>query len=350
MENTLKERNLPPFVSGEEMLEILLREEYGYMPPKPEKVSFTVTEQGVREKFSCFCAGKAYLSRVNITSVVNGREFTFPISVVTPTKEGVYPFFVHINFLPNVPDKYMPTEELIDNGFAVLSLCYNDVTKDDKDFTDGLAGVLYPDGKRGPHDAGKLAMWAWAVQRVMDYAQTLDELDKDCAIVCGHSRLGKTALLTVATDKRFKFAYSNDSGCCGAAITRGKVGENLEFITDTFSQWFCENFKKYVNNEHEMPFDQHYLVAIAAPSYVLVGSAVEDEWADPKSEMLSCIAAGKYYESLGQKGFVYDGKEVKPGDKYLSGSVGYHIREGMHYFSREDWHRLIEFVNLHRND
>lgn len=44
-----------------------------------------------------------------------------------------------------IPDIYMPSEELIDNGFAVLSFSYEDVTKDNGDFDGGLAGVSQPD-------------------------------------------------------------------------------------------------------------------------------------------------------------------------------------------------------------
>jgi hypothetical protein len=69
----------------------------------------------------------------------------------------------------------------------------------------------------------------------MDYAETQSEvLDLNAACVCGHSRLGKTALLTSATDTRFRFAYSNDSGCSGASITRGKQGERVKNITTVF--------------------------------------------------------------------------------------------------------------------
>ena len=56
VENILNKRNLPAFMSEDEMLEILLREEYGYMPPEPESVKFEIYEKGVRERFSCFCA------------------------------------------------------------------------------------------------------------------------------------------------------------------------------------------------------------------------------------------------------------------------------------------------------
>ncbi len=65
-----------------------------------------------------------------------------------PVNKEKVPFFVMINFRDNVPDLYMPTEEIIDSGYAVLSFCYNDVTTDDDDFTNGLAGVLYENGER----------------------------------------------------------------------------------------------------------------------------------------------------------------------------------------------------------
>ena len=337
----IKEKNLPQLLSREEMLEMLQKEEYGYIPAKPESLSFEVLET----EFPNFCGGNATLNKVLAHSVVNGKPFTFPFYAVIPTAPGKHPFFVHINFRPNVPDAYMPTEELVDNGFAVLSFCYNDVTKDDGDFTNGLAGVLLEDGKRGPHDPGKIAMWTWAAQRVMDYAQTRgDVLDLSCGIVCGHSRLGKTALLTGASDERFAFVYANESGCSGAAISRGKRGESVDFICKTFPYWFCENYQQYRNREDAMPFDQHFLIAASAPRFVLVGSAVEDVWADPHAEMLACAAAAPAFPG----GFICEDRLPEIGDKFLEGTVGYHMRKGKHFFSRYDWNRLIEFVNAHR--
>lgn len=334
----LKERNLPPFMGREEMLDVLLREEYGYLPPPPEKITWEVKEDIIPN----FCAGKAVLNRVTISVRVNGKEFGFPIYAAIPTAKKKHPFFVHINFRDNVPDRYMPTEEITDHGFAVLSFCYRDVTADNPDFQDGLAGALYPDGKRDDTSAGKIAMWAWAAQRVMDYAQTLNCLDLKRSIVCGHSRLGKTALLAAATDERFSCAFSNDSGCGGAAITRGKRGETIENICGSFPYWFCETYKMHANNEPFMPFDQHFLLASVAPRSVYVSSAEEDIWADPESEFLCCVAAG---EVFGEKGFVHNDTLPAAGDVYHSGSIGYHLRAGKHYFSREDWLLFIAFFN-----
>lgn len=338
----LKERNVPELLSRNDMLNIIQSHLFGYLPPKPEKITFE-TEESIIPKF---CAGKADCHRITANCVINGKKFSFPFLANLPTDNEKHPFFVHINFRPDNPDRYMPTEELIDNGFAILSLYYNDITSDDGDFTNGLGAVLFEDGNRNDTDCGKIAMWAWAAQRVLDYAETLpDKLDMSRSVVCGHSRLGKTALLAGATDERFAFSYSNDSGCSGAAIARGTAegGERIADICRNFPFWFCKNYMEYCNNEENMPFDQHYLVASIAPRKVLIGSASEDRWADPLSEMLSCVAASPAFN----KGFKYEDRPPQINDKFFDGDIGYHMRKGLHYFSREDWLKLIEFVNIH---
>lgn len=340
LKRMLEERKIPDLKSRDEMLEIMQKEVYGYLPPKPDRLEWTVKNNYIGN----FCAGKAAAQYVTLTAYMGEKSFSFPFMAVIPKGEGPHPFFIHINFRPNVPDRYMHSEEIVDNGFACLSFCYEDVTKDNGDFCDGLAGVLYENGERGLHDPGKIAMWAWAAQRVMDYAMEEPRLDKNCAIVCGHSRLGKTALLCGATDERFTFAHSNDSGCSGAAITKGKVGEKVADITKMFPFWFCENYKKYADKESEMPFDQHYLIASVAPRYAYVASAVEDIWADPASEMLACVAASGAYEKQGLTGFVCEDRLPEVGDIYHEGNIGYHLRAGAHYFSREDWNTLTAFV------
>lgn len=276
--NELKKRNVPSLKSRAEMLELLQREEYGCLPKAPESFVWEA-EPGVADNF---CAGKATLEKLTFRVVVNGKDFAFPVYLAVPTAEGPHPFFVHINFRSDVPDRYMPTEELIDNGFAVLSFGYEDVTRDDGDFTSGLAGVLYENGKRAPHDAGKIALWAWAAMRCMDYAEHDERLDCAKSVVCGHSRLGKTDAL---------------------------------------------------------PFDQHYLLASIAPRYVYVASATGDDWADPASELLSCYAA-----AAGDKeAFPYEETSEDYDFNLHAGRIGYHRRPGLHYFSREDWNRFIAF-------
>lgn len=336
--------NSLPRVTGmkkEEIMRLLLTEEYGFLPPAP--VSVTAQIESTEEKF---CAGKAILQKINLICRTQEGEFTFPIYYTCPTKrEKPLPCFVHINFRDLVPDRYMPSEEIVDAGYAVLSFCYQDVTSDDGDFTNGLAGHIYPGGKREKTQCGKIGLWSWAASRVMDYALTLPELDPGRICVAGHSRLGKTALLTGALDERFYCAFSNDSGCCGAALSRGKQGESIRVIYDVFPFWFCENYQKYQDHEEQLPFDQHFLIAANAPHRVYVASAANDLWADPEKEYLSCVAASSYYEEKGLTGFVHPDRLPEIGDVFGEGYIGYHLRAGEHFFSREDWQKYISYLN-----
>ena len=323
------------------IVDLLLREEYGYLPARPYRVSASLESEDKK-----FCAGKASLKKLILRCQAEWGEFSFPIYYVCPLyTDASVPCFIHINFRSLIPDKYQPTEELVDSGYAVLTFCYLDVTSDSADFTDGLAGVIYPDGERKSDACGKIGLWAWAARAVMDYAVTLPELDRHKISVAGHSRLGKTALLAGALDERFYCAFSNNSGCSGAALARGADGETVKAITDKFPYWFCENYLKYSGKEDTMPFDQHYLIAANAAHRVYVASAEGDLWATPQNEYLACVAASDYYESQGLRGFVHPDRLPCAGECMHEGDIGYHLRSGVHYLSREDWLCYIKYLN-----
>lgn len=350
LEEKISQLNLPQF-PGEtclentkhKMVQCLLEEEYGVLPCR----EVSVTWETVREEEN-FAAGKAILRTVNLTAQFKNGTFTFPVRAAVPKAKTKVPFFVHINFRPDVPDRYQPTEEIIDNGFAVLSFGYEDVTADNSDFANGVGPFLLgANGQVRGNDCGKIAMWAWAASRVLDYAESLPELDLGRAMVVGHSRLGKTALLAGALDPRFSLVISNDSGCGGAAITRGKQGERVDDICRNFDYWFCKNYQKYRRKEDDMPFDQHFLLAAIAPRKVYVASAAEDLWADPEAEFLSCVLAGRYYERWGLKGFVCGDAFPAVGERLHTGDVAYHKRSGTHFLGREDWLNFMEYAKTH---
>ncbi len=339
LNSLLKQRNLALFLSREEMLDILQKEEYGYLPPKPEKITFEVLEEDKN-----FCSSKAVYKKISAHCSLNGKVFSFAFHSVVPRGKDAAAIIVHIKFNDKISDIFMPVEEMLDEGFAYISLFYENITSDNADMADGLAGVLFENGQREADAAGKIAMWAWAVHRLMDYAQTVPELDAAKSVVCGHSRLGKTALLAGATDERFAVVYSNNSGCSGAALYKDKVGENIKSITEVFPYWFCENYLKYSGRDSEMPFDQHYLTACVAPRRVYIASAQEDKWADPVSEFMNCVAVGGFYEQMGLTGFVHGNALPKPVQIFHEGNVAYHLREGEHRFGYEDWQYLLKYA------
>lgn len=360
LENMLKEYNLPEIPSVEECKRLLQEYEYGYLPEKPEEFKFETLETNLRS-----CGGRAVETLVRLYGKLKGEDFSFPIKVTLPKHDEGQPaekrpLFVQINFRPDVPDIYQPTEEIFDNGFAIASFCYKDVTSDNNDFSNGLAKTIYPDGvKKDGNGTGKIMMWAWAAMRTLDYMEIdhKDEIDFDNVAVCGHSRLGKTALVTGAFDDRFKFVFSNDSGCGGAAIERnhhdkipGKQGftaETIEVITKVFPFWFCENYKQYAGKPETMPHDQHFLGACVYPRHLYIASAELDYWADQTNEFMCAYAVSKYYEENGKTGLVTQDRLPETDENLHDGTIGYHRRTGAHYFSRQDWIRYMAFIKKH---
>jgi len=324
----------------EELLALLSEYEYGKLPPRPDHFSVEVINEDKK-----FCAGKANLLTLKMTLEIGSSTFSFPLYSVIPNTPGKHPAFIHINFRPNVPDKYMPSEEIADRGYATFFFCYSDVTSDDENFANGLSRILIP-SKRVGSTPGKIAIWAWAAMRVMDYVETLDSIDTENVAVIGHSRLGKTALLAGAFDRRFKYVISNDSGCSGAAILRKKTGENLAVLAAVRHYWFCPNYAKYTIREEELPLDQHFLLAAIAPRHILIGSAEEDTWSDPESEFISAHLASEVYERIYKiAGLSHDGKIPRARSVLDGGNICYHIRHGEHYLSREDWNIYMNYID-----
>ena len=322
-----------------EMLDILRKNAYGYFPPAPEKVRGEIEYSN-----DSTCSGHARAAKVTISFDTPKGEFSFPVNYFEPTGEGKKPLILLINFRPDRYDKYYPAEEIIDNGFAVAAVHYGDITSDDGDFSDGLAGMF--DRPTDGTGFGKITLWAYGLSRMVDFFSTLDNIDTDNIGVIGHSRLGKTALWCGANDERIKYICSNDSGCMGAAYnrTRHEGGETIEIITRVFPFWFCENLFAYKENIEGLPFDQHYLIGASAPRYVCVNSATQDTWADPYSEQLACAGASPLWELLGKKGFAEGEKQAENGDCLNSGDIAYNLRDGVHFLGRTDWNNFMKFI------
>lgn len=356
LEKMLKERNLPDALilnngervrsaldfakRREEIKEILAENEYGVIPEKPEKMTVeTVSRDEV------FCAGKAPLEMLSFTfEAEDGVKYSFPVAAVVPKSKKKLPAFVHINFRDSVPDKYMLSEEIADRGFAVFSFCYKDVAEDSMDFKSGIAPFL-GGGRRKKNSPGKIAMWAWAAMRVMDYIETREDIDLDNVAVVGHSRLGKTALVAGGYDERFKYIISNDSGCSGAAISRGKGGESVERINSVFPFWFSRRYNETANDFESVGFDQNFLLTLSVPRHIMIGSAEKDLWADPESEFLNLCTTKEAYAIFGKKGLIHKGRIPKAKEYLGDGDALYHIRHGEHYFSREDWNAYMDFID-----
>lgn len=347
----IKKRKIPPLLSDEmlsdswektrqNLVNIFAENVYGVTPSAPKFVSSKVLTE---DKIAF--AGKATHRCVSLSFDTPNGEFSLPINMVVPNKGEQLPMFIFLSFHTYKESYETPIEEIIDRGYSLTIVNYKAVTEDNDDKNNGLAG-MFPLKSEG-RSWGKFGVWAYALSTVMDYVQNLEYVDKSKIACVGHSRLGKTALWCCAQDTRFSAVFANNSGCSGAAITRKKRGETVDDICRKFPFWFCENYKHYINNEENMPFDQHQLLAAIAPRLLYTCSAEDDVWSDPQSEYLSSMIASEAYERLGLKGFVCEDRYPKRGDTFHEGNIGYHMRAGKHFLSRYDWLKFIDFMDKH---
>lgn len=322
-----------------EIYALLESELFGMLP----QVEFSVSYNVQREENVYYHGGKTILRVIGVKVQAEGKSYCWDVICSLPKRDQPVPVFMLMGYGDKLgPLGATPTEEICDREFGLAVLNYQQLSSDDGDFTNGLAGMFYPDGVRGAHDGGKIAIWAWAMSKSLDYLITMPEVDAAHVIPVGHSRLGKTALWAAASDERFGGVYSNDSGCSGAALARGNTGEKVGDITRQFPFWFAPAYAGYSDCVEKMPFDQHQLLALAAPRRLYVASAAGDLWADPLGEYLACCAVSPVYELLGKKGV---GQEQELGDDAIvhGESVGYHRRRGTHFLSRLDWQRAMDF-------
>ena len=327
-------------------------------PQSPIKMEFKVKRTDPE-----FMGGKATRKDVQIRFSNDKGKAEMLVLVFVPNKatKPVPAFMKHsfnntksrdFNAHPTQPGRLRngwPLGEFFDRGYAFVAVYQQDlVGHNEVEFLKGIHPLFYKKGQSFPkaHEWGVLSAVAWGAMRAMDYLQTDSDIDHKRVAIMGHSKMGKAALWTAAQDERFALAISAQSGCAGAALWRRRSGETLEKMVTRFPYWLCRNAWKFVNQEDDLPLDQHMLLACIAPRPVYVHSGVEDTWADPRGEYLSAYHASAVYHLLGKKGLA---SESSPpvGEAIIKSDVGYHIRQGGHSIEMYDWQRFLDFADYH---
>lgn len=355
------------------LLALLRHYEYG-VPPAPVAV-----DRVIRFEDRAAFDGSATLAEVDLAVGSAPRPVRVLLALPGPAAGAPTrrPVFVGVNFTGNhsvldderiaVPDQFAsrvddvpargsaarawPLRTILDAGFAVATFYAGDVDVDDRSIR---AGGIRPffDTLPGADPAappGSLTAWAWALSRVVDYLIRQPTIEAKSIVAVGHSRFGKVAMLAGATDARIDAVIAHQAGAGGTSplrTTRAGAERPADLLRN-FPHWFTPAFADLADDPTRAPFDQHTLVALAAPRPVLLSNAVEDEWADPAGQLAVRAAVEGVYRLTDPDHTPFeqtpDGRDPVPGD-VLRGRVRFSMREGRHEVTERDWDGFLDFV------
>lgn len=354
-----------------ELYHLFETEMYGKAPGRPADLHFEIVsvDDGVfggtairKEVRIYFTAGKdSYMTLLlylpkqvqGPVPVILGANFDGNASVIydtgisLPDSLQIQRYSLYREPVRGSRDGRWPVGMILSRGYGLATFFKGDLDPEwDDGFSNGVHPLFYRQGQTfpDPDEWGAIGAWAWGYSRALDYLETDKDVDAERVSTIGHSRLAKTALWAAVSDTRFAMAYPNNSGCCGAAISRRAYGETLETMIIHYHYWYCQNFWKYAGHEDLLPFDQHELIALMAPRPVYVASGEYDRWSDPVGEFLSVSEASKVYEFLGLKG-VGTCEMPGPWTPLHDGLIGYHMRSGPHDITTYDWAQFLDFCD-----
>ena len=238
-----------------------------------------------------------------------------------------------------------PVDMILQNGCALATFYCGDLAPEQAGHPQTAAFKrLFPEPDDPLSEWGNIGIWAWGLCRIRGALAALPELKAVPCVAAGHSRLGKAALWAAAQEEAFAGAFSNCSGCMGAALSRRRFGETVNIITSGFPHWFCPRLRTWADREGDMPFDQHMLLALIAPRSLLVGSADGDLWADPRGEFLAAAAASDAYALYGYGKL--DEQAFPPADRSVfQDQMGYFLRAGTHDMPSQAWEQALIFFS-----
>ncbi len=181
------------------------------------------------------------------------------------------------------------------HGYIVASFSASDGNDDST-----TIAALYPD-----NDPGALPRRGWAASTVVDYLQTLPEVDAKHIAITGYSRDGKSMTIGGALDQRIAAVIAGSPGVGGILPFRlageRNQAESLQSTTLMFPDWFNPRLRYFVGREDRLPVDGNLLLAAIAPRPFFLVAGLNDEVSNDWGDEQSFHSAQKVYDLLGAK-------------------------------------------------
>lgn len=278
---------------------------YGEMPKRPEHLSIK-TE-------SCdpnFAAGKATLKKQALIIDLGNGEATLSFTTIVPNTEEPCPAIINLGFESNLPNRFLPAEEIIDRGYGIFHLSIEDISENNANFKSGIASDIAR-SRRKKSAPGKLTVYAWAMARILESLINYKGIDKDNIILCGHGIAAVSALIAANYECKANFVIANDPFAAFGGLSKSQFASQMAHL-------FCP---AYADEPIDDPIKE--LIANCKSKHILIGSATEKPFFD----------------------LDYESKITAAANQNSAGKLFYYARGGSEYFSRHDWNRYLDYID-----
>ena len=327
---------------------------YGRLPPIPAKLAFELVEKG--EAFDGLAYRRQYV--VHAADTRGGIDFNVLVYLPMGREKTSIPAFVYPNFCGNWtlvddpqvlpykgfqypggrqygrgsrPDRVC-LKEILRRGYAFATFCFNEVYPDDvKRDTAAESVWRIFDPADLPEENLAHPAWTWGSMRVRDLLERLPEIAQDKVAIVGQSRMGKNAINTGVLDPRFALTCAN----CGGT-------KSLRHLPNLmYPQWFSKRLTKYVQTNQtglsveelerraarfpRPPFDQSAYIACIAPRAMVISQATGDTFSRPEGSRALLDEADPVFRLFGK-------------------TIGWHLKEGKHSITHEDWRWFMDYA------
>lgn len=234
-----------------------------------------------------------------------------------------------------------PMERVLSRGYAYASFYTSELIPDS---ARAARRVMpdFPHGARG-EITGAVAGWAAGFSAAIDVLEDDPRIDPARTAIMGHSRSGKSALVAGVYDRRIDAIVAHQAGTGGTALSRNKPGETVAEMVESYPHWFDPAYAEYdAEGPNTTPVDMHALIALNAPTPLLIGNGRRDVWSDPNGSWRATLEAAPIYEAAGTRGLEQDSMR----DTDLSSDLVFWMRPGGHSITARDWDAWLDWLDL----
>lgn len=299
--------------------------QYGGTPPEPDSIAVECLYNGG--------AGKAASFR--IASCFGNKKIFFYMKLFLPGNVQKPPVVISGDMCFNFCFDRDYLSSMLDKGIAFAVFDRTEIA-DDKSIDANRTGAIYK--LFSDANFGSISAWAWGYSRCVDALELIGLTDPRFVVFTGHSRGGKAAMLAGALDCRALIINPNETnaGSCScyrihlmAKAENGEIrrSETLADLTTNFPTWLGDGMKSYADREKDLPFDCHFLKALAAPRILFISEAASDIWGNPVGSLQTTNAAAQVYRLLSAENNLF-----------------WYFRSGEHAQTTEDITLLVNLI------